>query len=284
MPANLTLALGTGTVTPFEMATAYSAFANGGYKINGHYITKITDNRGEVISEPEISVACLSCELDPKTINGLPLNEKPAPRIINTKTHAQIVSMMQGVTHKGTATRAGRILKRKDIAGKTGTANDQKDAWFCGYMQKEVGIIWMGFDHLAPLGQREHATGAALPVWIDFMKTRLAKYEDKPWDEPDKLIRVKLDASTGKVASRDSTDVVEEEIEKEQKTRIVDTKKEDTTGFEVFSDLPPEALAPQRQRNQGFGNNNGGNSNSGGNRPARPQRKPEKVEIPEQLF
>jgi penicillin-binding protein 1A len=291
MPHNLTLALGTGLVTPFEMASAYSAFANGGYRVTGHYISHITNNVGDIISEPEIPVACLACELDPTTISDLSNRERPATRIINTKTHFQAVGLMQGVTHFGTAAKAGRILKRADIAGKTGTTNDQKDAWFCGYMPKKVVVVWMGFDHLAPLGERETATAAALPVWIDFMKNRLADLEDKPWVQPERLIRVKLDAITGKVATDDSDDIVEEEIETEQKSRIVAADKEDKTGFEVFNNIPPEVLVPKRQsrrkskRNNNDRNSRSNNSNTSASTPKRSApTTPERVEIPEQLF
>jgi penicillin-binding protein 1A len=269
------------------MASAYSAFANGGYKVTGHYISRITNNVGDIISEPEIPVACLACELDPNTISDLSNTERPATRIINTQTHFQAVGLMQGVTHFGTAAKAGRILKRADIAGKTGTTNDQKDAWFCGYMPKKVAIVWVGFDHLAPLGERETATGAALPVWIDFMKQRLANLEDLPWDVSERLIRVKLDAITGKVASSDSEEVVEEVIEKEYKSKTYEDS--DSTGFEVFVDLPPETLLQDNQQqdinpygDQGAANG-GGRGNSAAPAP-RAQPQAEKVEIPEQLF
>ena len=279
MPANLTLALGTGTYTPFEMATAYSTFANGGYKVDGYFITKITDNKGNIIRQIKHYKACLKCELDPSAIDELAEGEKPAIRIINSKTHYQAVGLMQGVTHHGTATRAGRILKRQDIAGKTGTTNDQKDAWFCGYTPKKVTVVWMGFDALAPLGRHETATAAALPVWIDYMKNRLAGVKDEPWQKPEQNILVKLDAITGKVADSDSTEIVEEKIEEDPERHHYD--ENDNTGFEVFSDMPIEELAPIRETDPNY-NAQGGNGNSSA--PAPQRRKPEKVEIPEQLF
>jgi len=280
MPHNLTLALGTGLVTPFEMAGAYSAFANGGYKVTGHYISRITNNSGDIISEPDIPVACLECELDPSKIDLLADAEKPATRIMSTTTHFQAVGLMQGVTHFGTAARAGRILKREDIAGKTGTTNDQKDAWFCGYMPKKVAVVWMGFDHLAPLGERETATAAALPLWIDFMKTQLAEIKDQPWQPSSRLIQVKLDAITGKIATEESEEIIEEKIAVKQTSRIVAADKEDTTGFEVFNDTPLEVLVPKRQSRR---------NNSNTRRETAPPKAvkrppPEKVEIPEQLF
>ena len=284
MPANLTLALGTGTVTPFEMATAYSSFANGGYKVDGHFITEITNHKGELIYRPENYVACLDCELDPANINDLPEGSKPAIRIINTKTHYEAVGLMQGVTHRGTAVRAGRTLKRKDIAGKTGTTNDQKDAWFCGYTPNKVSVVWIGFDHLAPLGNHETATGAALPVWIDFMKKRLAGVKDAPWQKPEHTLLVKIDAITGKVASKDSSEIIEEEIKDERKTRFDKYDDNDATGFEVFSDLPADALIPVTPNDAGFGSQNNGSSGSPAVQRSQPKPKRERVEIPEQLF
>jgi membrane carboxypeptidase/penicillin-binding protein len=128
-------------------------------------------------------------------------------------------------------------------------------------------------------------------VWIDFMKNRLADLEDKPWVQPERLIRVKLDAITGKVATDDSDDIVEEEIETEQKSRIVAADKEDKTGFEVFNNIPPEVLVPKRQsrrkskRNNNDRNSRSNNSNTSASTPKRSApTTPERVEIPEQLF
>jgi penicillin-binding protein 1A len=111
--------------------------------------------------------------------------------------HYQITSMLQDVTRIGTAARAGRILQRSDIAGKTGTTNDQKDAWFCGFTPNKVTTVWIGFDQLKPLGKRETATQAALPLWIDFMKSALKDSEVYPYPRPKGLIDVTLDAASG---------------------------------------------------------------------------------------
>jgi penicillin-binding protein 1A len=283
LPANLTLALGTGSSTPVEMARAYSAFANGGFRVNDNFIDKVIDNNGNIVKLDDLPVACKACERDENAAEELPLGTKPATRIMDTRTNYQIVKMMQGVTQYGTAARAGRILKRKDIAGKTGTTNDQRDAWFCGFSPKAVTVAWMGFDYLAPLGEGETATAAALPVWIDFMKHRLAGLPESGWKESEALIRVKIDAETGELADENTLSVVDENVEEEQESYSAGDP-EPTDGFEIF-DIPPELLAPSNDEPSGQGGfNSGGGFNGGGGNNAPVRVAPEKVEIPEQLF
>lgn len=187
LPPDLTLALGTGSATPLEMATAYSSFANGGYKINSHYIRKIIDKHGNVIFDAD--PITVSTKAD-KKVNHV------AKRIMKPYVHYQITSMLQSVAQAGTAARSNR-LGRSDLAGKTGTTDDQKDAWFCGFTPTKVSVVWVGFDQIKPLGRRETATGAALPVWMDFMKTALKGVKQRGWKRPRGLINVQLDAETG---------------------------------------------------------------------------------------
>jgi len=186
LPADLTLALGTGSATPVEMATAYSSFANGGYKIESHYIRKIVDKKGNVIFNADPITAPTSKK---KT-------NHPAKRIMKPYVHYQITSMLQSVAQAGTGARSNR-LGRKDLAGKTGTTDDQKDAWFCGFSPTKVTTVWVGFDKIAPLGKRETAAGAALPIWVDFMKVALKGVKQRRWKVPRGLINVTLDAETG---------------------------------------------------------------------------------------
>jgi penicillin-binding protein 1A len=208
LPANLTLALGTGSSTPLDMATAYATFANGGYKVDNYFIRKIVDKDNRILYKAQPKVACTACPIN--SLDELDISESPtegaAPevddsrfskRIMKPYVHYQITSMLQDVTKIGTAARAGRILQRSDIAGKTGTTNDQKDAWFCGFTPNKVTTVWIGFDQLKPLGKRETATQAALPVWIDFMKTALKDSEVYPYPRPKGLIDITLDAVSG---------------------------------------------------------------------------------------
>ncbi len=191
LPPDLTLALGTGSATPLEMATAYSSFANGGYKINSHFIRKIVDRNGNIIFEADPLTVCPSCALD----NNDKVNHI-AKRIMKPYVHYQITSMLQSVAQAGTAARSNR-LGRHDLAGKTGTTDDQKDAWFCGFNPDIVTTVWVGFDKISPLGKHETAAGAALPIWIDYMKTALKGIRDRGWKRPRGLINVELDAETG---------------------------------------------------------------------------------------
>ena len=155
-PPYLTLALGAGSVTPMQMAGAYSVFANGGYKVNPYLISKITDSNGKVLSQAVPDKAG---------------NE--ANRVIDGRNAFLMDSMLKDVARYGTAAKAQATLKRPDLAGKTGTTNDSIDAWFAGYQAHLVGIAWIGFDQPRNLGNRETGGGLALPIWIGYMQKAL---------------------------------------------------------------------------------------------------------------
>ena len=162
-PAFLTMALGAGSVTPMQMATAYAVFANGGYRLNPYLIERVTDNRGRLLSEARPPV------LD------------DTRRVIDARNAFVMTSLLQEVTRSGTAARAQSLLKRPDIYGKTGTTNDSHDAWFAGWQRNLVGVVWMGYDNPRKLGDRETGGGLSLPVWIDYMSQNL---KGVPVDEP----------------------------------------------------------------------------------------------------
>ncbi len=154
-PAYLTMALGAGSVTPLQMATAYSVFANGGYRVNPFLISRITDTKGRVLNEPK------PAELD------------ESARVIDARNAFVMTSLLQEVTRSGTAARAQALLKRPDIYGKTGTTNDSNDAWFSGWQQQVAAVVWMGYDTPRKLGDRETGGGLSLPIWIDYMTMAL---------------------------------------------------------------------------------------------------------------
>jgi len=154
-PPYLTLALGAGNVTPLQMAGAYAVFANGGYKVSPYLISKVTDANGKVLSQAQPDLA------------GEEKN-----RVIDERNAFLMDSMLKDVVRFGTATKA-LVLKRPDIAGKTGTTNDSIDAWFAGYQSKLVGIAWIGYDQPKNLGNRETGGGLALPIWINYMQKAL---------------------------------------------------------------------------------------------------------------
>lgn len=155
IPGYLTMALGAGSVTPMQMATAYSVFANGGYRVNPYLITKVTNAKGKLLVAPPPPVA------------------DSADRVIPARNAFVMQSMLQEVTRSGTGAAAQRILKRPDLYGKTGTTNDSVDAWFCGYQPTITAIAWMGFDTPRTLGHGGTGASVSLPIWISFMQTAL---------------------------------------------------------------------------------------------------------------
>lgn len=155
-PAYLTMALGAGSVTPWQMLGGYSVFANGGYRVNPYIITRITDDAGRVLAEA-------------KPVRA----GDESIRVLDARNAFIMNSMMNDVTKFGTAARAGATLKRGDLAGKTGTTNDHVDAWFAGFQSTLVGIAWIGFDQPKKLGGQETGGVAALPIWINFMQRTL---------------------------------------------------------------------------------------------------------------
>ena len=154
-PPYLTMALGAGSVTPMQMATAYSVFANGGYRVTPWLITRVTDHKGKALSE----------------FTPPPLTEQP--RAIDARNAFIIDSLLQEVTRAGTAARAQATLKRPDLYGKTGTTNDSVDAWFAGFQPTLTAVTWIGYDQPRNLGSRETGGGLSLPIWINFMEKAL---------------------------------------------------------------------------------------------------------------
>ena len=171
-PAYLTMALGAGAVTPLQMASGYSVFANGGYRVNPMLISKITDSKGRTLNEAPVPV----------------LGE--SMRTIDARNAFVMTSLLQSVTHVGTAAPAGRALNRPDIYGKTGTTNDSLDAWFAGWQHGTVAVVWIGYDTPRKLGDRETGGGLALPVWIDYMKTVLKGVPNQEPPVPEGLVNL----------------------------------------------------------------------------------------------
>ncbi len=190
-PAYLTMALGAGNTTPWVMATGYAVFANGGYRITPHLINKITDSRGNILQETHY-----------------PQAGQDAPRVIDARNAFLMTSIMQDVVAKGTATKA-KSLGRQDLAGKTGTTNNQIDAWFAGFNPKQVAIVWIGFDQPRTLGRDETGGKAALPIWIRYMATALNGVPDVPYRVPDGVMKVKIDGLTGTLINEDEDGIYE---------------------------------------------------------------------------
>jgi penicillin-binding protein 1A len=245
LPRNLSLALGSGSVSPMQMARGYSILANGGYRIEPYFIARIEDSNGHTIyrasplkvcpecetklaknvdtSPPEISIQAAERppefqtaeEETPADNEGAPEQSIPestpspriAPRVITAQNHYLMNSMMRDVIQRGTATKA-RSLGRTDLAGKTGTTNEQRDAWFNGFHRSLVAITWVGFDSSAPLGRGEVGGRAALPAWINFMETALQDVPEHPLEKPAGVVSVRIDPRTGARAASGQKDAI----------------------------------------------------------------------------
>ena len=171
-PAYLTMALGAGSVTPLQMASAFSVFANGGYLVAPRLIDRVVDAKGRVLQQ----------------------SAPPAPnesmRTLDARNAFVMTSLLQEVTRSGTAARAQATLKRSDIYGKTGTTNDSMDAWFAGWHPSVVAVVWIGYDNPRKLGDRETGGGLALPVWIEYMQQALKGLPVQEARPPEGLLNI----------------------------------------------------------------------------------------------
>ena len=218
IPRNYTIALGTPQVLPVQMATGYAAFANGGYRIQPHFIDRIEDAYGKVIYQSNPDYACIACinekeapidSADPATpddevieVTNQPVaanhpktaidngNYRQAQRIIKSSSAYDMANILRDVIQHGTG-RAALRIGRSDLGGKTGTTNDAKDAWFAGFNGKLVSIAWVGFDQPTTLGRREYGGVAALPIWTDFMANALQNTPES-WVRLDKSAKAPI--------------------------------------------------------------------------------------------
>lgn len=213
-PPYLTMALGAGSVTPWEMASGYAVFANGGYRVEPYVVKEMYDGNGRLVAK-----------IDP------PIAGESAPRVIDPRNAWLMDSMMQDVVRRGTATRA-RSLNRADLAGKTGTTNDYLDAWFCGYNPDLVAVAWVGFSQPKNMGRGETGGAAALPIWVNYMRTALQAQPEKSQPRPDGLINI-----TAGDGSRE--DYIYEE------NRPVAPPPPEELPASLFSDRSPALEAPE---------------------------------------
>lgn len=191
LPKGLSLALGSLSISPMDLTAAYAVFANGGFKVEPYLIDHITDMDGKILLQAKPSIACADCDpskVDPSTM---------APRVLPADITYLMNSALRDVIQHGTA-RAARSLNRQDIAGKTGTTNDQVDSWFAGYNGDLVVTAWVGFDN--PKSLHEYAAGLALPLWIDFMKVALKGKPESELKQPDNVVAVRIDPVSGLLA------------------------------------------------------------------------------------
>ena len=178
-PAYLTMALGAGSATPLQMATAYAIFANGGYRVKPYFIARVEDNRGQLLYSAKPEVAGVDAE-----------------RVLDERNAFIMTTLMRDVVRYGTAARA-MSLGRQDLAGKTGTTNDHIDAWFAGFMDKLVAIAWIGFDTPATLGANETGSQAALPIWMAYAAKVLKGVPETEITPPAGVVAVNINPVTG---------------------------------------------------------------------------------------
>ena len=208
MPRSLSLALGSLVATPIDVVRAYAVFANGGFRVEPYLIQRIENGHGEVIYEANPATACRNCAADdgndPANLQTTAIDGdadfNPAPRVVPADNVYQMTTILRDVVRRGTGRKAQQ-LGRKDLGGKTGTTNDQKDAWFSGFNDKVVTTAWVGFDQLKTLGKRETGGRAALPMWIKYMKVALDGVPETPLKRPPGIITMRISSKTGRPVS-----------------------------------------------------------------------------------
>lgn len=206
LPHTLSLALGTLSTSPLDLTAAYAVFANGGYKIEPYLIDHITDSDGKVLLQAKPTYVCNGCpdkNVDPDLI---------APRVIPEDIAFLMSSALMDVVRHGTAHEA-TVLNRNDIAGKTGTTNEQVDAWFAGYNSNLVVTTWVGYDTPHPL--HEFAATLALPLWIDFMKVALKGMPEQELKQPENVVSMLIDPKSGLMAKPNQADGITEYFRKD---------------------------------------------------------------------
>ena len=208
LPHDLTLALGSATVSPLQMARAYAVFANGGYLVDPYFIRRIKDAQGQIVYSAHPRLVCRDCLQDAEGVaSEVDAGQDLADEAITPQNAWLMNSMLQDVILRGTGRRAS-ALGRSDLAGKTGTTNDQKDAWFCGYNPSLVTTTWVGFDKLDPLGRVETGGHAALPMWMQYMGEALAGSAIVKREQPEGLVTVRIDPKTGLLARSGQADAI----------------------------------------------------------------------------
>lgn len=248
LPKSLSLSLGSLSVSPWRMATAYTTFANAGYKVEPHFIETIATFEGEIIYQANPDTVCHTCTQERKTLvetltNFEPLNNEPkqpkiAQRVIDPRNAWIINSITQDVIKYGTGRRA-LSLNRSDLSGKTGTTNNQRDAWFSGYNTDIVAVAWVGFDKSQPLGQRETGARTALPMWIEYMQTVLKNTPVKTHPSPSGLVYSRINKKTGKAAHTEDLDTMFEVFRNEYAPTVKDNN--------AWEDSPNSPLADQQE-------------------------------------
>jgi penicillin-binding protein 1A len=270
LPDNLSMALGSASLKPISIARGYAVFANGGYLIDPYFIKRIIDARGTVVYAASPVVVCKDCSDDEGTetleveiveqvepsfrplqldaeddlqvvkqeqqaIVDVVASSSPAPRVIDEQNAYLIRSMMMDVVRRGTGKKAMQ-LGRNDLAGKTGTTNEQRDAWFSGYNNEMVTSVWVGFDSHEPLGRFEVGGKAAVPIWIDYMRVALKGVPDEPLEIPEGITQARIDPDTGLLARQENHNAIMEVFRQGSLPAMEGALKNDISGSETEED------------------------------------------------
>jgi len=233
LPRDLTMAIGTASLSPMQIVTAYATFANGGFKVTPYYIERIEDASGKTLVQADPAIACFECGrvTDPPAASSKPAagsraayldegahdgktlipSKNLAPQIIRPQVAYLLADMMADVIKRGTGIRA-RVLNRDDIAGKTGTTNDWHDAWFNGFNGDLVTTVWTGFDQDRSLGEGEEGGRVSVPIWTYFMHAALAGAPRHGVPVPDGIVTVRISPETGFLASADNPNGIMEKF------------------------------------------------------------------------
>ncbi|HAU1151029.1 TPA: penicillin-binding protein 1A [Legionella pneumophila] len=231
LPRALSLALGSLSISPMDLTTAYAVFANGGYKVEPYLIDHITDADGKILLQAKPSIVCDPCDKDKVDASTL------APRVISEDIAFLMNTALRDVIQHGTG-RAARVLNRQDIAGKTGTTNDQVDAWFAGFNPNLVVTTWIGFDN--PKSLHEYAANLALPLWIDFMKVALKDKPEVELKQPENVIAVRIDPVSGLLAKPNQENGMIEYFRQNE----VPSEEDQGPVYNAHNDQREEELAP----------------------------------------
>lgn len=269
LPPNLSMSLGTASLSTLEVARGYAVFANGGFRITPWFIDEVKDRDGKLIFKENPALACRGCgqggngaavaaaasnvvdgfnlgsatpapvaakdkdkdAKKPAATPAMPANAVPAPRAIDERIAYQLVSMMRDVVQRGTGT-AAKVLGREDVGGKTGSTNEHRDAWFSGFGGHLVTTVWVGRDDFRTLGYREYGGKAALPIWIDFMRTALKDVPIAKNDPPDGMVKVAV-AANGALLPSGSGGIVEY-------VKAEDLQRMETYGNDDSEEVPSE--------------------------------------------
>ncbi len=231
LPQKLSLALGSGYASPLQMAKMYAVFANGGFLIEPFFIDRIESSTGQILFQAAPLQACSTCQ-----------KSKTAPRVISPQINFLMNSLLRDVVQRGTATKA-KVLKRTDLAGKTGTTNQQKDAWFNGFNPTLVGIAWVGHDSSQSLGNWETGGKAALPLWIDFMRYALKNTPEQAFIAPKGIVQVLIDTQTGLLAREKSAHSAWEYFREELAPTQYSTPEEEEE-LSIYGNNNTEELSP----------------------------------------